>query len=94
MAEHSTTLRDYTKAITFYKEALVYNENDGKVCYPSKDQNHYDVGIIMLLCHVIAPIETKLYLRTKILHGSVLAVIFELLCSICVGGILILRQTI
>lgn len=31
MAEHSTTLRDYTKAITFYKEALVYNENDGKV---------------------------------------------------------------
>ena len=32
MAEHCTTQRDYTKAITFYKEALVYNENDGKVC--------------------------------------------------------------
>ena len=76
MAEHSTTLRDYAKAITFYKEALVYNENDGKVCFPNKDQNHYDVVIIRLLwvkhCHVMAPIETKLYRRTQVLHGSVL----------------------
>ena len=32
MAVHTNNQRDYDKAITFYKEALVYNENDGKVC--------------------------------------------------------------
>ena len=31
MALHSSNQRDYDKAITYYKEALVYNENDGKV---------------------------------------------------------------
>jgi len=32
MAQHATEQRDFDKAITLYKEALVYNENDGKVC--------------------------------------------------------------
>ena len=67
MAEHSTTLRDYAKAITFYKEALVYNENDGKVCFSNIDQNHCDVVIIMLLwvkhCHIMAPITTVKILK-------------------------------
>jgi tetratricopeptide repeat protein 21B len=33
MAVHTNNQRDYDKAITYYKEALVYNENDGKVCF-------------------------------------------------------------
>lgn len=31
MAKHVEGQRDYEKAIKFYKEALVYNENDSKV---------------------------------------------------------------
>ncbi|XP_060575597.1 tetratricopeptide repeat protein 21B-like isoform X3 [Ruditapes philippinarum] len=31
MAVHTNNQRDYDKAITYYKEALVYNENDGKI---------------------------------------------------------------
>ncbi|WAR05764.1 TT21B-like protein [Mya arenaria] len=31
MALHSSGQRDFDKAITYYKEALVYNENDGKI---------------------------------------------------------------
>lgn len=31
MAEQVKGQRDYEKAIKFYKEALVYNENDNKV---------------------------------------------------------------
>ncbi|KAL3836422.1 hypothetical protein ACJMK2_021855 [Sinanodonta woodiana] len=31
MAEHATNQRDFDKAISLYKEALVYNENDSKV---------------------------------------------------------------
>ena len=33
MAKHVEGQRDYEKAIKYYKEALVYNENDSKVCY-------------------------------------------------------------
>ncbi|XP_046549679.1 tetratricopeptide repeat protein 21B-like [Haliotis rubra] len=31
LAQHSANQRDYEKAIKYYKDALVYNENDGKV---------------------------------------------------------------
>ncbi|XP_052258735.1 tetratricopeptide repeat protein 21B-like isoform X2 [Dreissena polymorpha] len=31
MAQHWSNQRDFEKAITLYKEALVYNENDGKI---------------------------------------------------------------
>jgi tetratricopeptide repeat protein 21B len=31
MAKHVEGQRDYEKAIKYYKEALVYNENDSKV---------------------------------------------------------------
>ena len=31
MAQHATDRRDYEKAIKFYKEALVYRDDDGKV---------------------------------------------------------------
>lgn len=34
MAEQVKGQRDYEKAIKFYKEALVYNENDSKVMTP------------------------------------------------------------
>lgn len=34
MAEQVKGQRDYEKAIKFYKEALVYNENDSKVMIP------------------------------------------------------------
>lgn len=41
MAEQVCNQRDYDKAIKFYKEALVYNENDSKVC---RQSNYSKIG--------------------------------------------------
>lgn len=63
MAEHANNQRDYDKAITFYKEALVYNENDGKVspdhlvrnktyiCNPSTKIQLNQQSSVVRICH-------------------------------------------
>ncbi|KAJ8306896.1 hypothetical protein KUTeg_014980 [Tegillarca granosa] len=48
MAEQVCNQRDYEKAIKFYKEALVYNENDSKLMTLLKNEKENDAATIML----------------------------------------------
>lgn len=48
IAKHSAAQRDYEKAITFYKEALVHCETDSKVSAITKL-----VGTFHSRCHLI-----------------------------------------